>query len=72
MELDEKQKALVLSLARNNMNISQTAKEMFYTWRGIMYQIEKMERKLNLSPRNFYDLCKLVSLASSVTQDGTS
>lgn len=63
MALDQKQKTLVLGMARNGMNISKTAREIHYTWRGAMFQIEKMQRKLNLDARNFYDLCKLVEMA---------
>lgn len=62
MVLDNTQKAIVLGMARNGMNISKTAREANYSWRGIMYNIEKMQRKFNLDARDFYDLCKLLEM----------
>lgn len=68
MKLDDKQKQLVLGLAECDMNTSETARKLYYTWHGIVYQIGKVKRKIGLNPRNFYDLCKLVEMA----KDGES
>lgn len=55
--------AIILALAANNMNVSQTSRALYMHRNGVMYHIEKVKRKTGLGPLNFYDLVKLVRMA---------
>ena len=53
---------VILALANANMNVSQAARESFFTWDGVRYRMEKVYKRTRLNPRNFYDLAKLVGV----------
>lgn len=61
--LDEVDFCVILSLAKNNMNVTDTAYELHRHRNGILYRIGKIKRITGLDPMNFYDLCKLVEMA---------
>lgn len=54
---------VILTLAKNNMNVTDTAYELYRHRNGILYRIGKIKRITGLDPMNFYDLCKLVEMA---------
>lgn len=60
MRLDERDAEIILALAHNNMNVSDTARDMFMHRNSICYHITKVKRVTGLDPMNFYDLHKLV------------
>ena len=53
---------IVLALAANNMNISDTARAVFMHRNTVVYHIAKIKKMTGLDPANFYDLHKLVNM----------
>lgn len=62
-ELDERDKMLIYSLAKNNMNVSDVSRELFMHRNTVVYNLERIKRKTGLSPFSFGDLVKLVKKA---------
>ena len=56
------QAKIVKALARNDMNVSETARGLHYHRNTLMYQIEKIKKETGLNPIKFYDLGKLLIL----------
>lgn len=54
----------ILVFAKNNMNVSKTAQELFFHCNTIRYHLEKVERVTGLNPFKFYDLVELVFMAN--------
>ena len=61
--MTEREKEIVLALARNDMNVSKTAKDLHFHRNNMTYHIERITKKYNLDPRKFYDLIKLIESA---------
>lgn len=60
-KLTERDVQIVLTFAKNNMNVSKTAQELFFHRNTVVYHLDKVERMTGLNPFKFYDLMKLVS-----------
>lgn len=61
--MTEKQKAIIQSLAKNDMNVLAVAKELHYHRNTIAYHIERIREQCGLNPLCFYDLVKLIEIS---------
>lgn len=62
IELTDREKQTIFSLARNGLVVHRVAKELFYTDNGIKYLIGRIRLKTRLNPLDFYDMIKLIAL----------
>ena len=62
MSLTEKQKHIIKAFADNDMNVSETARNLFCHRNSVTYHLEKIYEDTGLDPRNFYDLVTLLSM----------
>ena len=62
-ELTDIDAQIVLALAENNMNESETARSLFMHRNTVVYHIGKVKKLTGLDPTNFYDLVELVQMA---------
>ena len=62
------QAEIVLALAKNNLNIKATARELYRSLSTIYYHIYTIIDQSGLDPRNFYDLCELLPYANAVME----
>lgn len=53
---------IIIALADNNMNVSDTARALFMHRNTVVYHIAKIKKMTGLDPANFYDLHKLVDM----------
>lgn len=53
---------IIVAYANSNMNVSGAAKESFFTWDAVKYHLNKIYRKTQLDPHNFYDLTTLIEV----------
>lgn len=60
---------IIVALARNSMNISSVGRELSYHRNAINYRIDKVKKHTGLDARNFFDLCKLYSMAIEILED---
>lgn len=60
LELSERDKEIIRSLAQNNMKVSDVARDLYMHRNTVIYNLERIERETGLSPFCFYDLVKLV------------
>ena len=60
--LSEASREVVLAYAKNNMSAKATATQLFRHYNGIMHHLTTVKKKTGLDPRQFFDLCKLVSV----------
>lgn len=58
--MSDKQKEIIISFAKNDMNISRTAKDLYYSNASIHYHFAQIKQRTGLDPRRFYDLLKLI------------
>ena len=49
-------------LAKNNLNVSETARKMHYHRNSIVYHVEKIKEETGLNPVKFYDMIKLLHM----------
>ena len=54
---------IILALADNNMNESETARMLYMHRNTVVYHIGKVKKLTGLDPTNFYDLHKLAQMA---------
>ena len=54
---------IILALAANNMNESETSRSLFMHRNTVVYHIGKIKKLTGLNPMNFYDLIELVQIA---------
>ena len=54
---------IILALADNNMNESETSRSLFMHRNNVVYHIGKVKKLTGLDPTNFYDLVKLPKMA---------
>ena len=64
MEVNELDKETVIALAKNNMNTTDTANQLGLHRNTVLYRYDRMRNRTGLDARNFYDLCKLVNMAT--------
>ena len=55
VELDEETLATINHLFDNNLNISETARQLFIHRNTLVYRLERIEKKLGLDIRTFED-----------------
>ena len=58
--MDERDVEIILALADNNMNESETSRALYMHRNTVIYRLRKVKRLTGLDPMNFHDLCKLV------------
>jgi hypothetical protein len=63
------QAEIVVRLANNSLNVSETAKEMFLHRNSINYHVRKIHKLTGKNPLNFYDMCDLLPKAQSELND---
>lgn len=68
-ELTDVDIQIVLALADNNMNESETARALFMHRNNVVYHIGKIKKLTGLDPTNFYDLGDLVQMAKIRRKD---
>lgn len=56
---------IVLALADNNMNESETSRRLFMHRNTVVYHLDKVYKITGLDPTNFYDLVDLVQMAKA-------
>lgn len=59
-ELDERDKTLIFSLAKNNMNVSVVSRKLFMHRNTVVYNLERIKRLTGLNPMSFFDLVELI------------
>lgn len=64
MELNEFEKSLIRSMAKNDMNSSRVSREIYMHRNTVCYHLDAIEKKTGLSPRKFYDLIELLEIAN--------
>ena len=60
--MDERDVEIILALADNNMNESETSRALYMHRNTVIYRLRKVKRLTGLDPMNFHDLCKLVQM----------
>ena len=60
--MTDKQKAIILSMADNDMNASKVGREFGCSRNGIQYNFERIEDETGLNPKKFYDLLELIEI----------
>lgn len=55
MELDEEAMATIRQLFDNNLNISETARQLYIHRNTLVYRLERIEKKIGLDIRTFED-----------------
>lgn len=69
--LDDRDDAIILALADNNMRVTETSYALNIHRNTVMYRLEKIKQLTRLDPLNFYDLHKLVEIVKTgETSDG--
>ena len=58
--LNEKQRAIILAFADNDMSLTKTASAVFYSAANIQHYLRKIAQLTGLDPKRFYDLVVLV------------
>ena len=61
--MNDLQKQVIITYAKNDMCIDRTAKAMHYRRSTIGYHIERIRTITGLNPRNFFDMIKLYEMA---------
>lgn len=54
------QKVIIRELAKNNMNVTKTARTLFFHRNTIDYHVRQIRLETGLNPLKFYDLLKLL------------
>ena len=65
--MTEQQAKMVLAYAKGSMRARAAASEVFVTAGDVHYQFKKIKQETGLDPKNFFDLCRLVGIAASIT-----
>lgn len=60
--LSEQRCKIVISLANNNMNVSETARQLYMHRNTLAYNIERIHKLTSYNPLNFWDLHELATL----------
>lgn len=63
MDLTVIQLKIIRAYAKNNMRVTEAARDLKYHRNSIMYHFERIHEKTGLDPKNFYDLVKLLRMA---------
>lgn len=68
-ELTLKDVDVIKSLAKNNLNQSATARDLYYGTSTVGYIIGRIKAKTKLNPLNFYDMVKLLEMVNGGRSD---
>lgn len=60
--LSEQRCKIILSLAANNMNVSETARQLHFHRNTLVYNIERIHKLTGYNPLKFWDLHELAML----------
>lgn len=63
-----RQAETIVSLAKNNMNMRATAREMFVHYHTVIYNVKMIHRNTGLNPLDFNDLADLLRKAKAVLE----
>lgn len=63
VNLSDRDKQIINSLAKNNMNVSEVSRELFMHRNTVVYNLERIKRLTGLNPTSFFDLVELVRRA---------
>lgn len=61
-----RQAETILSLAKNNLNMRATAREMYVHYHTVIYNVKMIRRNTGLNPLDIVDLAELVRKANAV------
>ena len=59
-----KQAKIILAYAECNMNTVATGRKIYMSEANVSYHLAKIRNQTGLSPKCFYDLCRLVGIAT--------
>lgn len=68
--MTRKQAELIVLFANHNMNVTDTAKVLYYHRNTLIYHLDKIMRDTGLNPRRFMDLVELLRMAQEVIEHG--
>lgn len=60
MQINEREREVILAYAANNMNRSAAGRQIYLSRSGMSKWLDNIKRDTGLDPRNFYDLHSLV------------
>lgn len=63
-----RQAETIISLAKNNLNMRATARDMFVHYHTVIYNIKMIRRNTELDPLNIVDLAVLLRKAHAVLE----
>lgn len=61
-----RQAEVIISLAKNNLNMKATAREMFVHYHTVIYNVKMIRRNTGLNPLDIGELAELVRRANEV------
>ena len=61
---------VIVALADNSMNVTDTANAMYVHRGTVHYRAKKIREGTGLNPVNFYDLCELLPVARKILKEG--
>ena len=67
--MDDRNKAIILSMADHNMNKAEVARVLYFSRNGVIYHCDVIKQQTGLDPRKFYDLIKLVDMVKEGERD---
>ena len=62
--MNEQQAKMIMAFAKSNMILRQAAKKVFVNECTLSYHLQRIHEQTGKNPREFFDLCYLVGLAS--------
>ena len=68
-KLTEVDKAILIAYAKNNMCISETARNSYWCRNTVVYHLERIKFKTDLNPCNFFQLVKLLKSINALKED---
>lgn len=66
MYLTETQANVIVALADNDMNITETSRVLNFHRNTICYHVGRIKERTGKDPLKFYDLCKLLPKARAI------
>lgn len=63
--LTEREKQIILTVAECDIILTAAAKKLYVHRNTLIFQLDKIQVKTGLDPRNFYDLVKLVEMVGN-------
>ena len=62
------QAEVLTKLAKNNMNVAATARELYMHRNTVDYHVRQIHKKTGLNPLSFYDMGELLKKATAVLE----